>query len=188
MNESELNELAAEAIGEPIESVTPPEAKVKTFIRQSELSEDISFSQNNLDSAMMSQPSMFSRYSMVAAKAALQADTFKVALERIEATIDKELRDAAIADGVKTTESGITKSTKLDPRYAKAVQDYNEAKMVAAATKSTTEAFSQRRDMLIQIGKDQREDRLGELRISAGKERMSDLVSEAKSKVGRSSV
>jgi hypothetical protein len=185
ITDAELDAIAEEVIAEEViaeEEVkaAPKKSKaVKTFNTQAKLLEDLSFSQNNLDDAMMNQASLFSYYATNSAKAGLQSDRLKVEVEYIEALIHKDLHEQAIANGSKITEAAITKMIKLDSRYMEAISNYNTAKMVAAAAKSTTEAFSQRRDMLIQIGKDQREDRLGEIRISAGNEAIDSLKRRA---------
>lgn len=187
ISEDELNAIAEEALqseSSAFEEVSTPEPKrkafsIKTFIRQSELQEDLKFSEHNIDDAMMNQASLYSHYATQGAKAQLQADRCKSQLELIEALIDKELRDEAAENGTKITEAALTKAVKLDSRYQKAVANVSESKMIASMTKSTTEAFGQRRDMLVQIGKDLREERLGELRIRANTERMGDLKETA---------
>jgi len=191
ISDAELDAIAAEALAEEgLEEVETPAPKrqanpVKTFIKQSQLKEDLTFSQHNLNDAMMNQASLYSFYSSCSAKAQLQADRMKVEVERVEAQIDNELREEANQDGKKVTEALLAKQIRLDPRYQRAVSNHNEAKMVASMTKSTTDAFAQRRDMLVQLGKDQREERLGELRERANQERMTDLKDAAMSKVGR---
>jgi len=189
-SDSSQTEATEEVVEEaPALAKQPPKkaSGVKTFIKQSELASDIAFSEFNIDEAMMSQAAMFSRYANVSAQASLQSDRLKTRLEYVEAVIHKEFHDQAVETKTKVTEAGITKMTKLDTRYQKAAKDYNEAKMVAAAAKSTVEAFTHRRDMLVQIGKGQREDRLGDLRIKERADRIQSLRESAMSKVGANS-
>lgn len=174
-----LDELVAEAL-ESTETRKPANPnQVKTFISQTQLQSDLSFSHNSLDDAMMRQASLYAHYGTQSAKAQLQADRMKNQMELVEAQIDKELREEAAAEGKKITEAQIEKAIRLDSRYQRAVSRYNESKMVASMTKTTTEAFTQRRDMLVQIGKDLREERLGEVRVRASQDRVESLKDRA---------
>lgn len=164
----ELDQIAAEALAESEASVKPKvkpsgKGKVLTFISQEQLKSDLSFSPNTLDDAMMTQPGLFAHYATQSAKAQLQCDRMKSQLELVEAMLDKEIRDQANENSQKITEALVEKTIKRDPRYQEAVSNYNEAKMVASLTRSVTDAFVQRRDMLVQIGKDLREERAGSL-------------------------
>lgn len=172
MNEEDLDAIVSEVLEdetkpgsfaepEAPKSSAKPKPKVLAFINQTALKEDLSFSPNTIDDAMMTQASLFAHYATQAAKAQLQADRLKSQVELIEALIDKEIRDEAADSGRKITEALVEKTIRLDSRYQDAVSNYNEAKMVATMTKSVTEAFTQRRDMLVQIGKDLREERSG---------------------------
>lgn len=200
MTDEELNDIALEAIDEENQddiaatssgvaakvAAKKKIAVVNTFIKQSKLTEDLAFSEHNLNDAMMNQASLFSYYASTSAKAQLQCDRLKTKLDYINATIDVELREEAAATGTKVTETLLSNKIKLDPRYVKSIAHYNESKAIAAMLKSTTEAFQQRRDMLVQIGKDAREDRLGELRIKANSERMDGIKQTVKAAVAKS--
>lgn len=188
LSDDDLNAIANEALsdqaisgfeGADTKPKSKPRTSIKTFIKQSELKADLAFSVNRLDDAMMNQASLFSHYANQAAKAQLQADRMKNELELVEALIDKELRDEAAESGQKITEALLAKQIRLDPRYQQALKNSSEAKMIAQMTKSTTEAFSQRRDMLVQIGKDLREERLGDLKIKQGASRVEQLKEAA---------
>ena len=194
MTDEELNDIALEAMDDdtqddlaaPKKAVKKKPSIVKTFVKQSDLALDLAFSEHNLNDAMMNQASLFSFYASTSAKAQLQCDRLKTTLDHITATIDVELREDAVATGTKVTETLISNKIKLDPRYMKAIAYYNESKAIAAMCKSTTEAFQQRRDMLVQIGKDAREDRLGEIRIKANTERMDGIKQTVKAAVAKS--
>lgn len=170
MNQEDLDAIVSEVLedeakpgsfAEPAPSQQAKKPKVLAFINQTALKEDLAFSPNTIDDAMMTQASLFAHYATQAAKAQLQADRLKSQVELVEAMIDKEIRDEANDLSKKITEALVEKSIRLDARYQEAVNNYNEAKMVATMTKSVTEAFTQRRDMLVQIGKDLREERGG---------------------------
>jgi len=140
---------------------------LEEFIDQEQLKQDISFSPDNLTDAFMQQAALFAYYATLSARAQHQADKRKHALEIVEAKAGLQIREAMAAKKEKVTEGIITSRVQLNDVVVKATSDYNEAKMIAALCKSTTEAFSQKRDMLIQSGADQRGERKGELRMNA---------------------
>lgn len=157
--------------------------KVKTFISQEKLRSDLAIDIHDLDSGMMQQASLYSYYGTQYAKAQLQADRLKSMLELTEARLDKEIRRELSESGTKKTEGAIAAEIKMDDRYIEANNSYLEAKMVASMAKTTSESFMQRRDMLIQIGKDQREDRKGELRITSAKNHTDSMKEAAMSRI-----
>lgn len=152
---------------------------VQAFINPEELKEDIQYSEAAISNAYSDQASKFVHYAHLAQQAAHQTDRLKSKLDLTEAKIDKEIRDEAADKGSKVTEKYIANQIILDKRYQKALENYHEAKMISGLTKEALDAFRQRRDMLIQVGADLREEMKGELRMRAKEDRKSDIKDRA---------
>lgn len=141
--------------------------QVKNFIDAAQLKLDLRFSPTDIDSAMFEQAALFAHYGDLAAQASHQVDVIKLLLENSEAAVYKILRDRAAAAGEKVTEAQLEKMVARHERVISMKKALNEAKRVEAVGKTAIEAFKQRRDMLIQQGVVQREERKGELAIIA---------------------
>ena len=137
--------------------------QVIDFIDAKQLRRDLGFSPRDLDTAQMEQASLFAHYGELAAKASHQTDVAELLLESTEAAVYKLLRDKAVADKEKVTEAQLEKLVARHTRVVAMKKALNEAKRVEAMGKVAMEGFRQRRDMLMQQGATQREERKGEL-------------------------
>lgn len=163
----EALERELEGIATPPPAPTPapaPSGQLKQFLDPAVLRRDLAYNEATIGEATMQQASLFFEYARLASLAAHQHDTSKNALEIVEATIDKELRDQATETGTKVTEAALSKAISLDPRYQKAQRRVSDAKLISSLCDQAREAFRQRMFMLIQAGKDQMIERQGELR------------------------
>jgi hypothetical protein len=127
--------------------------------------EDLEIDGHNLNNAFMRQASLFAYYAATHVGAMRKEARAKLLLEIEEAKVAKSIRDKMVAEGTKTTEKQIEQEVSRTPSYIKAVNAYNEAKANTALAASAVEAFRQRRDMLIQLGANQREELKGETRV-----------------------
>lgn len=141
---------------------------VKQFINPEVLKRDMAFSTSNLSEAFSQQASLFSYYAEKHAQAERQESRIKMTLDMREAQADRRIRKEAKAEGEKFTEPQIAKLVLLDPTVAKLNRDYIDAKQISAICKAAVEGFRHRRDMLIQLGADAREEKKGTLRMTAG--------------------
>lgn len=123
---------------------------------------DIDF--NNLNQAFLNQAALYAYYSGIHAQAMRHEARQKLMLEVEEAKIAKAIRDKAAADGTKITEKQIEQEISRTASYVKAVIAYNDAKAQTAVAAGAIESFRQRRDMLIQLGAQAREELKGEVR------------------------
>lgn len=138
---------------------------LKTFVDVDVLREDIKVNPNDLQSAFYDQAAKAAHYGSQAVKAQHQADRCKQAMEIIEAQIDRELRDQAVGSK-KPTEAEISKSILLDSRYQKAQWRFHEAREIAGLAREAANAFTHRRDMIVQAAKHDLEERKGEMRMT----------------------
>lgn len=138
---------------------------IDNMIDPKKLRADLEIDQIQLDTCMMRQPGLFAYYASLHAKAEHQFAKLEQLLEIHEARIDKEIRNRGASAGMKVTEAQIKAEILADPRYIKYKTAANEARMVMTLCKSGTEAFRHRRDMLIQVGFNQREENKGAPRV-----------------------
>lgn len=128
--------------------------------------DDLSIQENDLNSAFLRQASLFAYYAQLHVQNMRRESRAKLLLEIEEAKIAKQVRDRLVAEGAKSTEKQIEQEISRTASYIKAANAYNEAKANTALAASTVEAFRQRRDMLIQLGANQREELKGETRLN----------------------
>jgi hypothetical protein len=140
---------------------------MKEFIDSTTVSEDLHFTAENIDTALIEQAALYAFYAEQAYNADVQASKAKVSLELLESKVDKEIRDDAAASGAKLTEKSIATQMDGDERIIKKKLDYNASKAHASYCRDILEAFRQRRDMVIQIGVSNREERKGEAYIKS---------------------
>lgn len=141
-----------------------PESDLKTFIDIDRLKADLDFTETNISLAMTRQASLFAHYSTLAHQAQFQADRADQQVDLIEAQLDQKYRDAFVTAGQKITENMIKAAIIKDDKYQKAMLRKNEAKAIAEMVKSAADSFRHRRDMLIQVGADLRQQAQGEVR------------------------
>lgn len=149
-----------------------------------QLIRDTSISPEDLDSAFISQASLFAFYAEQSRIANKKVDNFKMRIDMVEAELDKEIRDEAALTSSKITEKSIEQEIKRSERYQKAVMSYNDAKAMAQLLRDSLDALKQRKDMLIQLGNNQREEFRSKLLMNEKptqdemKERRKSFVSE----------
>jgi hypothetical protein len=152
-----------------------------TSFNPRQLQKDLAFSENNLDDAFMSQPGFFAHYSGVSHRAARRHDQLSQQEKLVYAKIDNEVRQKAFEDGEKVTEPVVKNRILLDSRHRKITERMLDAKAVAGMTKDACESFKQRRDMLIQVGANVREEFKGDLRMRERQQSQDDVKNRAMS-------
>lgn len=140
--------------------------KVVDVLDPDQVKRDVSFSMTNLNEAMMEQAALSVHYARLAAEAKHQMESLKRRIELLEAYLDKHFRENWPADE-KMTEKAVQSKIILNKNFQDLNKKLLEAKMNASFAESVQESFRQRRDMLIQIGKDAREELKGQVRITA---------------------
>ena len=129
-----------------------------------------------------------------------QESRFKMIVETKEALIDKRIRDKAVKDveddaiaeaaaeamsedGKKTkakapkkaiTEAQIAQMIARDKEFIQASINYNEAKALSQLAFSAVEAFRHRKDMLVQMGANMRQEIGGAIAVAASNETLAE--------------
>ncbi|UUZ75410.1 hypothetical protein LP414_27220 [Polaromonas sp. P1(28)-13] len=138
-------------------------------------------SDTNLDKCMIEQNSLRAYYGEQAARSEAQASRIKMRFEVAEATLYDKHRKALALIGEKTTEKMIETAVKTDPVWARAKNTLIESETIAAINKSLVESLKDRRDMIIQLGADRRDESKGAARTMAEKDNRDDLRNRAQS-------
>jgi hypothetical protein len=141
------------------------EITVRAFIDADQFKKDVALNPSDIGGAMIEQASLFAHYSNLSAQAERQVNNIEMIVDIVRSKIDKAIRDQAADAGKKTTEPGIESAIARNVDYIKAVKKLNDAKMIANLAKNALEAFKHRKDMLVQLGAADREERKGELRL-----------------------
>lgn len=143
-----------------------PESDLRTFLDADKLRADLEFTETNISNAMTRQAALFAHYSTLAHQAQFQADRADQQVDLVEAQLDQRYRDAFASAGTKVTENMIKASIIKDEKYQKALLRKHEAKAIAEMVKSAADSFRHRRDMLIQVGADLRQQAQGGVRVN----------------------
>lgn len=167
----------SEKPAEPAE-VSRPDG-LKHYVDVTQFNKDTRVTEHTLDQCMIEQNGLRSYYGAQAAYAEAQHSRLKARFEVIEATLYDKHRKALAASGEKTTEKMVENAVKLDPRWLKAKNLVIEAETIAAINKGLVESIKDRRDMIIQLGADRRDEYKGAARILAEKNERADLTSRA---------
>lgn len=126
---------------------------------------DTRINPNDLDTAMLTQAGLFAHYAVVAAKTQERAENLKLKREVLESKIDQEIRDRAATDGTKLTEKMIEAEIHRDVRWVQVQKSLNAVRAEADLAKSALEALRHKRDMMVQLGVNQREEMKGAVRV-----------------------
>lgn len=130
-----------------------------------QLKEDVRVDALNLDDALMNHASMFVHYATQTVSARRKYERTKVALEILEAQLDARKREEAASDGKKTTEALIRNLIVSDPQYAAMTSRLIEAQAQWRLCEVAESAFVQRKDLILEVARDRRKEKEGQLRV-----------------------
>lgn len=154
-------------------------AGLQHYVDVDQFRSDTRVTEATLDSCMIEQSGLRAYYGAVAARAEAQAARVKAKFEVAEATLYDHHRKALALTGEKTTEKMVENAVKLDPRWIKAKNMLIEADTIAAINKGLVESLKDRRDMIIQLGADRRDEYKGAARVLAEQSEREELRDRA---------
>lgn len=146
---------------------TPPKPIVKTFIDPDQLAKDLNFDLADLTTAMARHSQLMVYYGQQTVRAKAQYDTFKAAMEIIEAKLDSEHRSVLKEENPKVTEAAIKAAVINDARYKSAQANLIKAKTQHGLAEVAERGFEHRKAMLLQIAQDAAREQSGQLRVTA---------------------
>jgi len=168
----------------PAAAAAAPKKELNHYIDMAEFRDEIRVSVNTLDDAMMQQAGLRAYHGEQAAHADAQHSRLKLRHEVVEARLYDKHRKALALTGEKVTEKMVENAVKQDPEYVSSKNRVIEAETIAAVRRSCTDALRDRKDMLVQLGADRREEGKGQLRILAAEGNHLDKRAAAAAAVG----
>ena len=142
--------------------------------------EDTRVSEIHLDECFQKQSSLRAYYGALAAQYEAQAQKMSTAFEVLEAKLFKKYREEAAASGVKATEKMLENQVKTDPLWFSGKTKVAEARRNSDILKALVMSLVDRRDMLIQLGADRRDESKGQLRMLTAQNEQARLNALAK--------
>lgn len=126
---------------------------------------DTRISELDLQKAFLEQSSLRAYYGHKAAQLEAYASKAKMVFECREANLAKRIRKEFAEQGVKVTEKMVDEAVKTSPEWIKAKNAVFVAQAHADVAKACVSSLIDRRDMLIQLGADRRDETKGQLRM-----------------------
>jgi hypothetical protein len=142
-------------------------AQLNQFIDVDQYIKDTTLTDGNLQGCMLNQTGLRAHYATLAARAAAQYNSMKARFEVMEAGLYNKHRQRLSMLNEKVTEKMVETAVKLDPAYLTGKGLVIEAESIADIVKGRAAAFEDRRNMLMQLGADKREEMKGAPRIMA---------------------
>lgn len=140
---------------------------VKSFINADVMERDVRIDPNDLDNEMIRHPSLMVHYSVQTVKAKKQLDSVKNLLEILIAQMDGEYRNMVDENGKRifTTETAIKNAVIKDQRYLLMNIKLRKAQEEFKLCEIAENAFSQRKDLILEIARDRRKEKEGQMRV-----------------------
>lgn len=153
-----------------VNETSNPNFKVESFVDAEQLKQDVSFSLSDLDNAVREQAPLYVHYAVLAGQARRQYERLKGTFEILESKLSAKYRNELAEGGRKVTEAAIEAAIKSDPLWYAAHERVLDARQIMDLANDAREAFSMRKDMLIQVTADRRKEAEGEMRVKAAQE------------------
>lgn len=159
---------------------TPMVAPLRHYVDPEKFAAETAIKDTNLDDCFMKQSSLRAYYGTETVKAEAQYNRVKRKFEVIEAKLyDEHRRLLAEAGEAKITEKMVENAVKSDARWELACDRVIEAEAIFGTLKALTASLADRRDMLIQLGANARDESKGQARILAAREASASLSDRA---------
>ncbi|MGV2866422.1 hypothetical protein [Achromobacter sp. AGC39] len=158
-----------EAVAPVAPAATKPSSgllSVIEYVDADTLKRDVRITLSDLDDAMVKHAGLFVHYAEQAVKARAQHDRMKNHQSVLQAKLDAEHRERLADEGKKFTEAVVTAAVAADARMAKINQLVGDAHAIWKLAEVAANAFDQRKDMILELARDRRKEREGQLRVS----------------------
>lgn len=129
----------------------------------------------DLDGCFVDQSSLRAYYGSLAASSQAQYNRQKALFEQLEAKLYAYYRRLALDSGDKATEKSLESSIKVDSRWIAGKNQVIDAEEIAESNKSNALSLVDRREMLIMLGNDRRNEQKGSLRILEERQERDEL-------------
>ena len=135
------------------------------------LDDDLGIDRANINNELAGQPAQFAWYATLYEMARNKSNLLKQKIDEFAAKLDQSIRAANAAAGAKTTEGGISAMIASDETMSKLQKQFVDSKREEGLLYVAKEAFEQRKDMLISIASNMRQEWDTDLKISKDKVR-----------------
>ena len=157
-----------------MEKILDIQVKTDSGLIELDLESDLKFTPENLNQAYIEQPSKFAYWSVLAVQSKSALDRKKLEVEQLEdytrktlyGELDTEVRQRMEMDGEKVTEAKVVSGIYTHPRYLEVKSKLRECQAELLALQKQTdllysakEAFIQRKDMIISLGANLRQEK-----------------------------
>lgn len=140
---------------------------LKFYVDANEFTISTKISDVDLDQCLIEQNSLRAFYGAQAAHAEAQHARSKASFEVLEARLYDEHRRIIAESGEKATEKMVENAVRLDARWLAGKNRVIESETIANVNRALVMSLVDRRDMLIQLGADRRDEMKGQARVLA---------------------
>lgn len=130
-----------------------------------DLKKELGIKVTDINSELSTQPSKYAWFATLSAYAQRIAAGMEVKRKAVFSELWIELKDKAEKDGHRHTEKSLEAAVRSHKRFRKVVEEENTAKLNADLLSGAVEAMRQRKDMLIALANNLRQERDTELSI-----------------------
>lgn len=120
--------------------------------------DEIEIDRDDLNQNYVEQPGKYAWWGMVAEVAKVNVEEAKAYLEQVEGEADERVRESLELDGIKVTETLVTRKIKSDKEYKEAQTSFFRAKKNAGILDKVLKAFDHRLDVLVNLGASMRKE------------------------------
>jgi hypothetical protein len=138
---------------------------LRYFVPAAQWQADTTVKETTLNENMTQQAGLRAFYGVQAAMAEEQHSKLKQRLELTEASLSDYYRRSFLTTGEKVTEKMIESAVRADDKYQKVKSLVIEAESIVNQNKAIVAAMGDRKDMLVQLGADRRNEMQGQLRV-----------------------
>lgn len=111
--------------------------------------DDVMIQKGALDEQWERQPVLFLKWAERHAEALIESERAKTRMDVVKAELDKAMRlDPASFEMVKVTETAIDLAIRSHPKYVKAVEEYQDARLDALFLQAARDALWQKKEAL----------------------------------------
>jgi hypothetical protein len=146
---------------------------------------DVKINIADLDSALTEHAALELHYGLKCADARRQHDRLKTGLEILEARLDAEYRKKFADEGTKVTEKVVDAAVTNDERHIGLANSLIEARAVWEMCEAVASSFRSRKDLLLEIARDRRKEREGELYVNGLKSEIDARAARVVASLGK---
>lgn len=163
-------EIELDALDLLVIKIKTADGSVKTF----DISDELTI--EDINEAHIDQAGKFAFWASVSEVAKANVEMAKADMETAEAEADEKARKYLEMEGIKITEKAVERAIKGESSFVDAQKKYLQAKRNAGVLKSVAEAFEHRKEMIIGLGANHRQEYDGSRELRTMKEKAKGIT------------